>query len=279
MRSKLVLSTLAALVATAAVSSAATVSFTSSVISPADTGTFLDNSGTILDAVSFGPVRTGPFTYNAPGTASNPNPAPVLNGITFVSSANVGNPTGSHFAVGQVLASNPAAVTAYDSGRFSNIPSTNQPLFGLVYDVARTSANDARMTLNITNLTIGSSYEVQMIFSEINTADSGSTPADRTVQVAAGLFTAGANSQVGTGADGNSTNYNYGPTTGARIVTATFTADGTSELLNLLSNTTGGNSRVSLAGVVVSQVPEASSFALAVGGFAAFGFSRRRKLP
>ncbi|MDB6078448.1 MAG: hypothetical protein JWO82_2195 [Akkermansiaceae bacterium] len=263
----------AALILTATVSSAAVVSFTSSVIAPTDTGTFLDNSGTVLSAVSFGQARSGTFTYNAPGTASNPDPAPVLNGITFVSTAGAINPSGTYYALGQSGGGN----MGYDNGRFSNVPNTNPGLFGLVYDVARSSANNIRLTLNVNSLTPGTIYQVQMIFSEINTADSGTTPADRSVQVAAGAFAVGANQQVGTGADGTSAVYAYGPTSGARVVTATFAADSASEAFTFLSGTEGGNSRVSLAGVVISQIPEASTSMLAAAGVAAMAFSRRRK--
>lgn len=264
----------AALIATASVSSAAVVSFSSSVISPTDTtGSFLDNSGTVLSAVSFGSARTGPFTYNAPTATSNPDPAPTLNGITFVSTAGAINPTGTYFALGQSGGGN----MGYDSGRFSNVSYTNQALFGLVYDVARSSANNIRLTLNLNSLTVGASYQLQMIFSEINTADSNTTPADRNVQIAAGTFTTGANQQSGTGSDGTSTTYAYGPTSGARVVTATFTADNATEAFTFLSGTENGNSRVSLAGIVISQVPEASTSMLAAAGVAALAFSRRRK--
>lgn len=264
----------AALLLAATSAEGAVVTFTSTVISPTDaSGSFLNTSGTLLDAISFGQARTSPYTYNSPGTASNPNPAPTLNGVTFVSTLGSTTLGDSYYSITQ---SGGTGALGYDTGRFSNVSYTNQSLFGLVYDVLRTGSNDGRMTLSLNNLIAGQAYQVQMIFSTDNTADSNTSPADRTVQIAAGAFTQGSTTQSGVGADGTSVVYSYGPTTGAIDVTATFTADNASEALNLLSNTTGGNSRVSLAGLVISEVPEASTSTLVVGALASLAFLRRR---
>lgn len=252
---------------------AATVTFSTNVISPTDTtGSFLNNQGTVLTAVSFGTTRTGPYTYNAPNATSNPNSTPTINGIAFSSSAGAINPTNTYYALGGGLTGN-----QYDTGRFSNVSYTNESLFGLLYDVARSSGNSTRQTLNLTSLAVGGQYRLQMIFSSINTADTPSVTADRNVTIAAGVFTEGANAQLGTGADGTSATYAYGPTTGARVITADFTATANSELFTMLSGSTGGNSRVSLAGFVLTAVPEPSSVTLAAAGVLALVLPRRRK--
>ena len=125
---------------------------------------------------------------------------------------------------------------------------------------------------------VGQAYQLQMIFSELNNADQpNNNPADRNVQVSAGAFTQGINTQVGSGADGDTAFLAYGGTSGALLVTADFTADSTDELFSLLSGTTDGFSRVSLAGLVISQVPEPSTYALLACGGAAFVLFARRK--
>lgn len=252
------------------------MTFSSTVIDPTNTsGSYLDNSGTILAAVSFGPTRTGPYTYNAPTQASNPDNAPTLNGIAFSSSAGSTTPSGTYFSVSQSGGSN---ALGYDAGRFSNISSSNQSLYGLAYDVLRTGSNDGRMVLDLTNLTVGGQYQLQLIFSTLNSADNpAGNMADRSVQIAAGVFTANGNNQTGTGSDGTSDKYSYGPSTGAIVVTADFTADATTQSLSLLSNTTGGNSRVSLAGIVITAVPEPSSAGLAAAGLLGLALRRSRR--
>ena len=262
---------------TAASSMAASVTFSSSYISPDDTGSFLNNSGTILTAVSLGNTRTGPYTYNAPNASSNPNPEPTLNGISFTT-ANGGNPTGTYYQVGQ----NNGGAIGYDTGRFSTVPYTNEGLYGLVYDVARSSANNVRLTLNLTNLVPGATYSLQMIFSSLNTADNPTNDLrTRNLQIAAGTFTQGANTQVGTGSDGTSDIYSYGgygegSNVGPLLVTADFTADAETQFFTFLTGTEGGNSRVSLAGFVLS-VPEPSAFAMTAIGMLGLILPRRRK--
>jgi len=249
---------------TASLSFAATVNFSSAVIDPSNTGSFLDNSGAFMEAVKLGTARTGPYTYNAPTASSNPNPNVTLNGITFTSSAGSVNPSGSFYSLASVTG---GATLGYDTGRFSNVSSVNQSLYGLVYDVLRTGGNNQRLTLNLKNLTIGASYELQLVLSELNTADNpASNMSDRNVMVSAGAFTQSTDEQHGAGADGNIGFLGYGPTTGARLVTATFTADSSTELFSLLSGSTGGNSRVALAGFVISQVPEPSTYAMMLLG-------------
>jgi hypothetical protein len=259
------------------------VTFSSSVIDPSSTGSFLDNSGTVLEAVNFGIARTGPYTYNAPTASSNPDPNVTLNGITFTPTAGAGNNQltldGSYYSITGVGTANNLG---YDSGRFSNISQANTLLYGLTYDVLRTGNNGQRMQLTLDNLLIGQDYELQMIFSTMNNADQpANNPADRNLQVSAGFFTQSTDAQNGSGADGNTSFLAYGPTTGARLVTANFTADSTSEVFSLLSGTTGANSRVSLAGLVISDItpaPEPSTYALlAFGGAAFVMFARRKK--
>jgi hypothetical protein len=259
---------------------ASSVSFSSAVIDPSNTGSFLDNSGTLLEAVNFGTARTSPYTYNAPTTSSNPDPNVTFNGITFTPTAGAGNGqltlNGSYYSITGVGTANNLG---YDTGRFSNISQVNTSLYGLMYDVLRTGANNQRMQLTLDNLLVGQTYELQMIFSTLNLADNpAGNMTDRNLKVSAGTFTQGADVQNGSGADGNTSFLAYGPTTGARLVTANFTADSSTELFNILSGTTGGNSRVSLAGLVISQVPEPSTYALLMlGGAALAMFARRKK--
>lgn len=259
---------------------ASSVSFTTSLIDPNDPGTFLNNNGSVMAAVNFGVSRSAPYTYNAPTASSNPDPNVTLNGITFTPTAGVINPSGLYYSIAAVGGGGPT--TGYDTGRFSTVSYQNTALYGLVYDVLRTGGNDQRLTLSLNNLVIGQDYQLQMIFSELNNADQPSNnPADRNVQVSAGAFTQGSDTQHGTGADGDTAFLAYGGTSGARLITASFTADSTSELFSLLSGTTGGFSRVSLAGFVLSNitpVPEPSTYALlAFGGAAVVFFARRKK--
>lgn len=253
---------------------AATVNLSSTVIDPLSTGSFLDNSGVTLAAVNLGTARNSPYTYNAPTTASNPDPNVTLNGITFTPSAGNTTLSSTYYTIGAV-----GGTVGYDTGRFSNIGQGNTTLYGLAYDVLRTSGNNIRLTLTLDNLNVGQNYTLQMIFSTLNTADNpaGNT-ADRNLQVSAGTFTQGVDAQNGSGADGNTSFLTYGPTTGARLVTANFTADSSTELFSMLSGTTGGNSRVSLAGFVISTVPEPSTYAfILMGGAGLLAMARRKK--
>jgi len=230
----------------------------------------LDASGAILEAPSFtsSPLRAAPYFL------TNPNPTATLNGIVFTPVPYVANVSGAYYTT------NGAGV---DNGRTSGTDYvTSNDLYDLSYDVLRTGNNDTNLTVNLQNLAIGQPYKVQFIFSADNL---GGSRTDRQVKVAAGAFTPTVSwNTSGTGSDGLSDLLTYGPTSGVGLVTAVFTADSTSELFTMLSNTTfsgQGNSRVSLAGMVISTVAPtfelkilSSSFSFNdLGGTASLTFS------
>lgn len=142
----------AILLSAAAFSKAATVTFTSGHFSQTGSDySLLDNSGTILAAVNFStnPVRSG--TYSS----TNPDPNVSLNGISFA-------PTAYTVTSGTYYQTN---ATGIDTDRTSGTSySSSSSLYGLAYDVARTGSNDTNLTLNLQNLTIGNTYQVQFIF-------------------------------------------------------------------------------------------------------------------
>ncbi|WP_234047370.1 hypothetical protein [Luteolibacter pohnpeiensis] len=230
---------------------AATVSFSASSIDPSSTD-FLDTSGTVLSAVNFAPANSE--TYSS----TNPDTAVTLSGITFTPVSTTSAASGTYFTTNS---------SNRDSNRISNVTYDNTELYGLVYYGLITGSNSTNMQFNLTNLTVGQSYLVQFIYS-----CSGNRP----IQLAAGTFSVGSVATSGTGSDGNSDVYSYGETNGALLLTATFTADSTTELFTMLSNTTGSNSRVTLSGFVISEIPEPSVALLgALGGLALI--SRRRR--
>jgi hypothetical protein len=201
-----------------------------------DNGSNLVGGSNVLTAVSFtNPARVAPFT------SSNPPPNPVINGITFTGIA--GNGSNTYFT------SNGAGL---DSNRASGRPST-AAIYPLIYDATRSANNSTNLDLTLRNLTIGSFYNVQLVFS--------SGDANRNLFVLSGAST--------------SAQVNYGTTNGPKIVTATFTADATTQVFTMTG--LGLNNRSQLSGFVLTAAPEPGTLAfLALGGTLVLARRRRK---
>lgn len=203
----------------------------------------------VIGAVNFttSPVRAGDFN------AGNPNPSVSLNGIAFLpvagaGAAGISGATGGvNYDIGGFQNDNQAINNniGFDVNRQSGVDYVTSPLlYGLAYDVIRTSGNNIMMSAAFSNLTPAQSYTIQFIFSSgdgqrrlyLNNEDATNNQAAMIL--------------------------GYGVNDGMGVLTATFTADATGTQNFQFFNTNAGSQRVSLAGFTVAKVASSYSVVL-----------------
>ncbi len=215
------LAILGALLGGVATDTASAVTFSPNQVL-ANNGSNLNNSGFLVTAVNFStnPVRSAPFDVN-----TDPNPAVTLNGITFTPLPAVGGSNSFYNTNANIL----------DSNRTSGVSSA-QPIYGLLFDAAvalnQPVGGDHELNLNLTNLTPGHNYRVQMVFS---------SDGNRQVDVTSDMV--------------SSAVLNYGPTNGPGLITANFTATGTTQTFT--TNKTFAGNPPQLSGFVLHDLTAA----------------------
>jgi hypothetical protein len=195
---------------------------------------------------------------------STPVRNPTVNGIAFTpfDIPPSGSQLASYSGTDWTLTSNSANVLIHDGNRVSGRPSTAD-IYPLIYNAVVSPvavSNQSFMTLQLQNLTIGQPYRLQLVFSS-DQASRGVTVTDTTAS-------------AGTSTPGTTGNISYGTTEGPKVITGLFTADATTQSVNIIATTSG--TRVQFSGFTVAAVPEpASAGALGAAG-AALVLRRRR---
>ncbi len=177
--------------------------------------------------------------------AHNTGPTTTLNGVTFTSG----------FTGLITLAGVDTITNAYSSPTFSD------PAYNALVGTGAYSSSGSPFTINITGLTAGGHYEVQLFepFWNNNWATA---------------FTGGSSTSGLVNLSGP--NMGAGSSLVPQYVTGTFTADGSSQLITLSSPT----SYVLLGAAQVRAVPEPATWMMMLFGFGIIGFGlRARRKP
>lgn len=203
-------------------------------------------------------VSTAGTLFQAANVGDGTTPSPTINGVTFPAFVMGSGPS---FTLGDFTLACPSWINGYSgygygSGPFSGLSSAYQGLLG--YGNYGNAAAVV-MTLTITNLTIGNSYQFQWWVN-----DSRQVWAGQTVDATAGnSVTLDANTTEAAGGIG-------------QHVLGTFVADGTSQTIDFQGN--AGNATLQNAYQLrdITPVPEPASATLLMLGAAALAARRRR---